>query len=343
MRLAIAGVGNNAAALAQGIAFYGSPQGQHLPGVTRPWLCGIHVTDVEIVAAFETDARKTGRPFTEAIFAGTNNYPMLPTGVTGPDPVVLEGITDPDHEAQIDRVADQLRDARADVLLYSLPTGLPQTALAYAHAAIRAGVHLVNCTPDPMARDEDVMKRATKEGVRVVGDDLQSHLGSSVVHGALLELVQDRGLTLSGSYQVNFGGNADFQNLVTNGSAKEHSKHNALRQRVADTGKVTVIPSGGFVPYLEDRKVAHISIEGRGWADTPVKLDVALGVQDSSNAAGVIIDLVRIAAAHTGAEEGGFPLLAAPLLKSAPIEGDVRHSMELARSLLEQASAQRNG
>ncbi|CAM5645698.1 inositol-3-phosphate synthase [Streptomyces fumanus] len=334
MRLAVAGVGNNISALVQGIGFYRQlDDEEELPGIAHPVLGGLRVTDIDVVAAFDVSETKAGRPLSEAIFAAPNNYPVLGAPQMTEDPEVLPGIADPDDEQQLTSVTKILRELDVEVLLYSLPTGLPEVARAYGRAAIAAGVAVVNCTPDPVAGLPDLQAEARAQGVPLVGDDLQSHLGSSIVHGALLALLEERGLTLSGSYQVNMGGNADFANLRKHGANKEASKHRALRQKVSRTDRVTVIPSAGFVSHLGDRKVAHLSIEARGWADMPVKLDVTLQVQDSSNAAGVIIDLIRIAAIARRRGETGFPVAATTLLKSpALVEDPLRqgdHALEL--------------
>jgi myo-inositol-1-phosphate synthase len=334
MRLAIAGVGNNTSALVQGLGFYGTERGKHLPGVARPSLNGIGVTDIEVVAAFDLANDKVGRPLSAAIFAPPNNYPNLHAPVVEPDPSVLMGISDATDAQQLRGVASVLEKQHAEVLLYSLPTGLPAIARAYAEAALAAGVAVVNCTPDPIAGLPELLEEARGKGVPVVGDDLQSHFGSSVVHGALLALFENRGLTMNGSYQLNCGGNADFANLRQRGGVKESSKHNALRQKVRDTSRVTVVPSAGFVPHLEDRKVGLMSFEALGWANMPVKLDVTLQVQDSSNAAGVIIDLIRIAVIARRRREGGFPIAATPLLKSPPIVEEPQRQLQHAHEML---------
>lgn len=340
MKLAIAGVGNNASALVQGVEFYRGAGGVERPGIGRPLLGGIHVCDVEFVAAFDASDRKVGLPLHAAIFAPPNNYPDIGVAPSTSKAVVSSGICNPADAAEVRHVARVLSESDAEVLLYSLPTGLPDIARAYAKAAIEAGVAFVNCTPDLVAGDPELLALAEERGVPLVGDDLQSHLGSSVVHGALLALYERRGVTLAGSYQMNVGGNADFDNLRRNGQGKERSKHNALRQKVDHTEKVKVVPSAAYLPYLGDRKVAHISVEGRGWANMPVRVEVKLEVQDSSNAAGVIIDLVRIAAAARRRRQGGFPVEATSLLKSAPIVGDAREQTAHAGVILASLEAE---
>lgn len=322
VRLAIAGIGNNVSALIQGVMFYGTNRGLHLPGVSRPILGGLSVTAIDFVAAFDVQGDKIGSPLSTAITKPPNNYPDLGMPAPMTDPVVARGIEDSSDASAVDRLAAQLRDSGAEVLLYSLPTGMPAIALAYARAALQAGVAFVNCTADPVARVKEHMELAEAAGVPVIGDDLQSHFGSSVVHGAVLALFDSRGVEVTGSYQLNCGGNADFRNLRCHGEGKEQSKHNALRQKVRDTSRVTVVPSAGFISHLGDRKVGHMAFEGVGWANMPVRLEVRLEVHDSSNASGVIVDLVRIAAVAQRQRAGGFALAAAPLLKSPPILGD---------------------
>ncbi|WP_344440546.1 inositol-3-phosphate synthase [Kitasatospora nipponensis] len=343
VRIGVVGVGNNISALLQGVQVYRNLEAAHgrdaegLPGVTRCDIGGVRVTDVRISAAFDVAAQKVGLPLTEAVFAAPNNYPRI-VEVLESQPVKVspgarfDGV--PEHlaalvpvDAHADRgiegVVEELLDTRTEVLLYSLPTGSPQAARFYAECALRAGVALVNCTPDPLATDPAIAARFTAAGVPLVGDDLASHLGSSVVHRTLLQLVADRGLDVDRSYQVNLGGNADFKNLLVRGEAKRTSKHNALGDTSSD--RVCVVPSGGYVPVLGDQKVGYVFVEALGWGGMPATLEVKLTVQDSSNAAGVIIDLVRLAALARRAGVGGPVHGAASLLKSPP-PGDTDRS-----------------
>ncbi|MFE0425825.1 inositol-3-phosphate synthase [Streptomyces sp. NPDC058953] len=287
------------------------------------------MSDISFVAAFDIHPNKKGRPFTEAVLAEPNNYPRLDVELPQVPVTVQPGLareedTEPSSEA-FRAVVDQLRESGAEVLLYSLPTGLQRTAEAYARAALEAGVAFVNCTPEVVARSPEILTAYEDAKVTLVGDDLASHLGTSVVHRALLGLLSERGLTLSSSYQLNLGGNEDFRNLREHGASKQQSKLNALAQEGVDTSNVEVIPSAGFIPHLGDNKVAMLNIEGLGWAGTPVSLDLKLKVQDSSNAAGVIIDLIRIAAASARLNRAGFPAAAVPVLKS-PVGGHPKYS-----------------
>jgi myo-inositol-1-phosphate synthase len=305
IKVAVVGVGNNTSALVQGIAFYSD--GNSLVGIRRPEVGGIGVTDVTVVAAFAISGDKVGRDLHEAIFVAPNNFPRIgrelpPSGVT-----VERGLVD---AADVERVAQALNEA--EVVLYSAPSGRPDTARAYAEVALRAGAAFVNTTSDPVARDETLRARFEEAGLPLIGDDLASQFGSSVVHKALLRLVEERGLTLVSSYQVNLGGTEDFRNLVENPNTKHRSKLNAV-----GSDKVQMAPLG-FLPQLKSEKVAHLNIEAQGWGGTGVSLDVHLKVHDPSGAAGVNIDLVRFAADALRNGRGGYLDEAATLLKSPP-------------------------
>ena len=345
LRLAICGVGNNISALYQGAQFYrelsadGVPDAE-LPGIKHPRIGGLGVSDIEFVAAFDVLESKVGQPFHEAVLAEPNNYPRLDVDLPKTDFLVEFGLTQSDLEGSegFERVVQSLRASSAEVLLYSLPTGLQWAAEAYAKAALAAGVAFVNCTPESVARQPELLARFEQQGVPLIGDDLASHLGTSVVHRALLGLLSDRGLTLLSSYQLNLGGNEDFKNLRVVGESKRASKLNALAQEGVDTSKVEVIPSAGFVSHLRDHKVGMLNIEAVGWAGTAASVDLKLKVQDSSNAAGVIIDLIRIGAAARRLGLGGFPAAAARILKS-PAGGHPSFTEEMITASLDRLDA----
>ncbi|WP_431884778.1 inositol-3-phosphate synthase [Micromonospora wenchangensis] len=318
VRLAVAGVGNNVSALLQGIEHYRHTFGElPLVGVTHPRLSGIGVDEIQCVAAFDIDPTKVGRSLAEAIHQGFNNFPRIVDAI-GEPAVVEHGIRDDEvRQTDVDHVVQHLRRTRSEVLLISLPTSRPAAALSYAEAALSAGVAVVNCSADPVVRVPDLLRRFSSASLPLLGDDLASQFGSSLVHRELLDLLSRRGLRVDGTYQVNLGGNEDFRNLRDSGEPKLASKLNVLSS-VPGVASLSVIPSGGHVPFLGDRKVAHISIEGRGWAGSRVVVELRLDVQDSSNAAGVIIDLVRMAADGRRRGVGGFHEDAIPLLKSPP-------------------------
>jgi myo-inositol-1-phosphate synthase len=309
VRVAVVGVGNNVSALVQGIALYRATGA--LDGVRHPDIGGIGVGDVEVVAAFATSPEKIGRDLSEAVFLPPNNFPRIRAGLPPSGTAVSRGLTAASPE-EVERVAGCL--SGAEVVLYAAPSGRPETALAYAAAALSAGAAFINTTSDPVARDLELLARFESAGVPLIGDDLASQFGTSVVHRALLELLAERGLTLDGSYQVNLGGTEDFRNLTEHANTKHQSKQNALG---ADGSAVAVAPLG-YLPHLESRKVAHLNVEARAWGGTPVVLDVKLTVHDPAGAAGVTIDLIRHAALALRHGHGGYPPVAAPLLKSPP-------------------------
>lgn len=306
VKVAVVGVGNNTSALVQGIAFY--RRSGSLVGVHRPIIDGLGVGDIEFVAAFAISPEKIGRDLADAIFLPPNNFPRLGGDLPATGVPVTEGLTD---TTEIDRVVAAL--AGAEVLLYSAPSGRPETARAYAAAACQAGVAFINTTSDPVARDPERMQQFEAARLPLLGDDLASQFGTSVVHNALLRLIEERGLTLISSYQVNLGGTDDFRNLVENPNTKRQSKLNAL----SAAGKVEMAPLG-YLPQLNSQKVAYLNLEAQGWAETSVSLDVKLKVHDPSGAAGVNIDLIRLAAIARRNGRSGFLAEATPLLKSPP-------------------------
>lgn len=321
-RVALAGIGNNVSALVQGVYYYrdlkaGQPDAE-LPGIRCPVIDGLGVDDLEFVAGFDVAQSKVGKALSEAILAEPNNYLRLDVELSDLGVAVEAGIfEDANADEQIARVAGLLAGSGAEVLLYALPTGRQWAADAYADAALRAGVGFINTTSDIVARNPETLERFIETGLPLIGDDLASHFGTSVVHKTLLNLLAERGLTLVSSYQFNLGGNQDFKNLSVNDSEKRQSKLNALAADEPTLNKVHMMPFG-YVPQLHDQKVAHVNVEGLGWAGAPVSIDVKLKVYDSSGAAGVTIDLIRYAVSARRSSTGGFVAYAAGLLKSPP-------------------------
>ena len=310
VKVAVIGVGNNISALVQGIALYRATGS--LVGIHRPVLDGLGVGDIDFVSAFATSPEKVGKDLTEAIFLPPNNFPRLTSELPLSGVTVLRGLTDAN---EVERVAAEL--AGAEVVLYAAPSGRQGTARAYAEAALRAGAAFINTTSDAVARDPQLLDRFATAGLPLLGDDLTSQFGTSVVHHALLRLLEERGLSLVSSYQVNLGGTEDFRNLVENSNTKLQSKLNALAASGSTADRVQVAPLG-YLSHLKSQKVAHINIEAQAWGETPVSLDVKLKVHDPSGAAGVTIDLIRIAASALRERRAGYLAEAAPLLKSPP-------------------------
>jgi myo-inositol-1-phosphate synthase len=310
VKVAVIGVGNNISALVQGIALHRTTGS--VVGIHRPVLEGLGVGDIDFVAAFATSPEKIGKDLTEAIFLPPNNFPRITNELPLSGVTVRRGLTDTN---EVERVAEGL--AGAEVVLYAAPSGRQKTAHAYAEAALRAGAAFINITSDAVARDPQLLDRFVAAGLPLLGDDLTSQFGTSVVHHALLGLLKERGLTLISSYQVNLGGTEDFRNLVENSNTKLQSKLNALTADGSTAGRVQLAPLG-YLPHLESHKVAHINIEAQAWGGTSVSLDVKLKVHDPSGGAGVTIDLIRMAANALRQQRAGYSAEADPLLKSPP-------------------------
>ena len=336
IRVAIAGVGNCASSLVQGVEYYRhADPADDVPGLMNVTLGGYHVGDLEFVAAFDVDAAKVGMDLGKAIFSSQNNTvrfaPVGELGVTVQRGPTVDGLgkyyrqTIEESPAEPVEVATALRDARADVLVSYLPVGSEQAQRLYAQAAIEARVAFVNAIPVFISSDVDFARRFTEAGVPIVGDDIKSQVGSTIVHRILTRLFEDRGLAVDRTYQLNFGGNMDFKNMLERErlESKKISKTQAVTSQLDEPlpdDSVHVGPSD-HVPWLEDRKWAYIRIEGRNFGDVPLNLELKLEVWDSPNSAGVIIDAVRCAKLALDRGIGG-PLLgpSAYFMKSPPVQ-----------------------
>ncbi|GGK41353.1 myo-inositol-1-phosphate synthase [Pilimelia terevasa] len=356
VRVAIVGVGNCASSLVQGVQYYrDADPHQRVPGLMHVQFGDYHVRDVEFVAAFDVDAKKVGRDVAEAIVASENNTIKLcdvpPTGVTvqrGPTHdglgLYYREIIEESDEQPVDVVA-ALREARADVVVAYLPVGSEDAAKFYAQAAIDAGCAFVNALPVFIASDPVWAQKFTDAGLPIVGDDIKSQVGATIVHRALAKLFEDRGVELLRTYQLNFGGNMDFMNMLERNRllSKKISKTQSVTSQIPHEmtkGDVHIGPSD-HVPWLDDRKWAYIRLEGRSFGDVPLNAELKLEVWDSPNSAGVIIDAVRAAKIALDRKVGG-PILSASsyFMKSPPeqyadhdahqaveafIQGDVTH------------------
>ena len=334
VRIAIAGVGNCASALVQGIHFYrDADPAAPVPGLMHVELGGYHVRDVEVVAAFDVDARKVGHDVAEAIHAGPNNtyrFAEVPTldvpvrrGPTldGLGPSLAERVPQSPEEP-VD-VAGELSDRGAQVLVSYLPVGSEEATRWYVEQALEAGCALVNCIPVFIASNPYWQKRFAKRGLPLLGDDVKSQVGATITHRLLARLFRERGVHLDRTYQLNFGGNTDFLNMLDRDrlEAKRLSKTRAITSQLdhelAD-GAIHVGPSD-YVPWLEDRKWCHIRMEGTTFGNVPLSCELKLEVWDSPNSAGVVIDAVRCARLALDRGVGG-PLAgpAAYFMKSPP-------------------------
>jgi myo-inositol-1-phosphate synthase len=337
VRVAIAGVGNCASSLVQGVEYYRDANPDDIvPGLMHVTLGGYHVRDVEFVAAFDVDSAKVGVDLSKAILAGHNNTIKFAT-VGHCDVTVQRGptfdglgtyyrdIVDESPAEPVD-VASALRGARADVLVSYLPVGSEEAQRHYAQACLDAGVAFVNAIPVFIASDPEWARKFSDAGVPIIGDDIKSQVGSTIVHRVLTRLFEDRGLALDRTYQLNFGGNMDFKNMLERQrlESKKISKTQAVTSQVEnyvlDADDVHIGPSD-HVPWLNDRKWAYIRMEGRNFGDVPISLELKLEVWDSPNSAGVIIDAVRCAKVALDRGVGG-PLVgpSAYFMKSPPVQ-----------------------
>jgi len=336
VRVAIVGVGNCAASLVQGVHYYADADPDaRVPGLMHVQFGPYHVRDIEFVAAFDVDAKKVGRDLSEAIVASENNTIKIcdvpPLDVTvqrghtydGLGDYYREIITESDDEP-VDVVAT-LRAARAEVLVCYLPVGSEDAARFYAQCAIDAGVGFVNALPVFIASTPEWAQKFTDAGLPIVGDDIKSQVGATITHRVMAKLFEDRGVELLRTYQLNFGGNMDFMNMLERKrlQSKKISKTQSVTSQIPhEMAKADVhIGPSDYVPWLDDRKWAYVRLEGKAFGDTPLNLEYKLEVWDSPNSAGVIIDAVR--AAKIAMDRGiGGPLLSASsyFMKSPPVQ-----------------------
>ena len=345
IRVAIVGVGNCASSLVQGVHYYRNASAEdRVPGLMHVDLGGYHVSDLEFVAAFDVDAKKVGRDLAEAIVAPPNNTVQFaqvpPIGVEVLRGPTLDGFgefyREVSDEADVDPVdvAEELRRAQVDVLVCYLPVGSEQAARYYAQAALDAGVGFINCLPVFIATDSEWAEKFRAAGVPIVGDDIKSQVGATITHRVLTRLFEDRGVTIDRTYQLNFGGNMDFMNMLERKrlTSKKVSKTQSVTSQLdAPIGRDNIhIGPSDHVPWLEDRKWAYIRMEGRNFGDVPISVEIKLEVWDSPNSAGVVIDAVRCARLALDRGIGG-PLLgpSSYFMKSPPAQftDDVCHRM----------------
>jgi len=336
IRLAIAGVGNCASSLVQGLEYYrNADPAEDVPGLMHVVLGGYHVRDVEVVAAFDVDAAKVGLDVGKAIYSGQNNTVRFANvgelGIQVHRGPTLDGLgtyyreTIEESPAEAVDVAKVLRESDADVLVSYLPVGSEEAQKHYAQACLDAGVAFVNAIPVFIASNPEWAAKFANANIPIVGDDIKSQVGSTIVHRVLTRLAEDRGMAVDRTYQLNFGGNMDFKNMLERERlmSKKISKTQAVTSQLDEplpADNVHVGPSD-HVPWLEDRKWAYIRIEGRNFGDVPLNIELKLEVWDSPNSAGVIIDAVRCAKLALDRGIGG-PLLgpSAYFMKSPPVQ-----------------------
>jgi myo-inositol-1-phosphate synthase len=310
VRIGIVGVGNCASSLVQGLTYYRDADGNEpVPGLMHVNLGGYHVSDIEVVAAFDVAASKVGHDVAEAIYAAPNNTQRFaevePIGVTVQRGKTLDGIgrylqdTIAEADVPVADVAEELRRSGVDVLVSYLPVGSELATQWYAEQALRAGCGFVNCIPAFIASRPEWEQRFADAGLPIVGDDIKSQVGATIIHRALVNLFRDRGVRLDRTYQLNFGGNTDFLNMLERErlQSKKISKTQAVTSQIdvpLASEDIHVGPSD-HVPWLTDRKWAYIRLEGTTFGGVPLNAELKLEVWDSPNSAGVVIDAVRCA------------------------------------------------
>ncbi|PYM28208.1 MAG: inositol-3-phosphate synthase [Candidatus Rokuibacteriota bacterium] len=347
VRVAIIGVGNCASSLVQGIQFYKhAREDAFIPGLMHPRVGGYHVGDIEFSAAFDIDARKVGKDLGEAIFEAPNNtvkFADVPNlGVTVQRGMTHDGLGT--YLAQMIQkapgstadIANILRDTGTQVVVNFLPVGSEMATKWYVEQVLEAGCAFVNCIPVFIAREAYWRRRFEERGLPIVGDDVKSQVGATIIHRILTHLFMDRGVRLEHTSQLNFGGNTDFYNMLERDrlQSKKISKTDSVRSQLAHelpADDVHIGPSD-YVPWLKDRKWAHIRLEGKGFGEQPINVELKLEVWDSPNSAGVVIDAIRCCKlALDRGLKGGLFAPSAYLMKSPPEQwpDDVaRHRLE---------------
>jgi len=341
IKIAIVGVGNCASSLIQGLFYYKNVKDERelVPGLMHNILGGYKIADIKVVAAFDVDARKVGKDVAEAIFAPPNctkvfykNVPRLGVKVKmGP---VLDGVAPHMKEYPEDKtfvvakqkpvdVVKELKKSGAEILINYLPVGSQKATEFYANCALKAGCAFINCMPVFIVSERKWAEKFEAKALPCIGDDIKAQVGATIVHRTLCHLFTQRGVIIEKSYQLNFGGNTDFLNMLSKErlGSKKISKTEAVESQLAKRlsyDNLHVGPSD-WVPWLKDNKIAYIRIEGRKFGSVPVEIEVRLSVEDSPNSAGCVIDAIRLAKIALDRKIGG-PLISASayLMKHPP-------------------------
>jgi myo-inositol-1-phosphate synthase len=310
VRVAIIGVGNCASSLVQGVEYYKDAEpGEFVPGLMHVDLGGYHVRDVEFTAAFDVTNAKVGKDLADAIWAHPNNTikfaDVAKTGVTVHRGMTHDGLGKYLSEVvekapgETDDVTGILKETGTDVVVNYLPVGTEDGTKWYAEQILNAGCAMVNCIPQFIARENYWQRRFEERGLPIIGDDIKSQVGATITHRVLTSIFRDRGVRVDRTYQLNFGGNADFMNMLererleSKKISKTYSIKSTLPYEIEDKN-IHVGPSD-YVPWLEDRKWAYIRLEGTAFGDVPLNAELKIEVWDSPNSAGVVIDAVRLA------------------------------------------------
>ncbi|MBD3183594.1 inositol-3-phosphate synthase [Candidatus Poribacteria bacterium] len=350
IKVAIAGVGNCASALVQGVEYYkNAKDDEFVPGLMHVNLGGYHVSDIEFAAAFDVDSDKVGKEFTEALLMPPNNTIQF-AKVPKTDVIVQRGPTfdglgkyyrltvDESEEKPVD-IAEVLKERNIDVLINYLPVGSDEAAKWYAEQAIKAGCGFVNCIPVFIAKRKEWQEKFEVAGLPIVGDDIKSQVGATITHRVLTKLFRDRGIKLIDTSQLNVGGNMDFKNMLQEErlTSKRESKTDAVVSQLDyDIGADHVhIGPSDHIPWLTDRKWCYISMRGTAFGDVPISLDLKLEVWDSPNSAGIVIDALRCC--RLAMDRGISGSLIGPsayFMKSPPIQYSDSEARDMVESFI---------
>jgi len=336
IKVAIIGVGNCASALVQGVHFYRRVQeGDFVPGLMHVTLGGYHISDIEFAAAFDIDSNKVGKDLSEAIFTPPNNTYKF-AEVPPMDVPVYRGMTHDGLGKYLKQVITKapgptsniiqiLKETETDVVVNFLPVGSEMATKWYVEQILEAGCGFVNCIPVFIARERYWQERFEERNLPLIGDDIKSQVGATIVHRVLARLFRERGVRLERTSQLNVGGNMDFYNMLERArlESKKISKTNAVTSQLDyDIGEKNIhIGPSDYVPWLEDRKWAYVRLEGRSFGDVPLNIELKLEVWDSPNSAGVVIDAIRCC--KLGLDRGSGGTLVAPsayFMKSPPVQ-----------------------
>lgn len=329
IRVAIAGLGNCASMLIQGIEYYKNKGSDYYEGLITPIIGNYKITDIEIVAAFDVSKNKVGKDISEAIFQPPNITPkiveMKKLGVRVSPGPILDGVAphmrdvfNPiESQINIDNVVEVLKESKAEILVNLLPVGSEKASRFYAEAALNAGTAFINAIPvfiasDPSGKFPELF---AKKGIPLAGDDIKGQVGATIFHRAITSLFRLRGVKVDETYQLNVGGNSDFLNMKTEERlySKRISKTKAVtstldnQEEIEKEGKIRIGPSD-YVPFLGNTKVAYIYVKGTGFAGMPVKVEASLEVDDKSNCAAVLVDVIRAVKVALDRKIGG-PLI----------------------------------
>lgn len=339
IKIAIVGIGNCASSLVQGLTYYkNAKKNDSIVGLMHPVLGGYAISDIEVVAAFDVNVTKIGKDLADAIYAKPNNTAIFAkvkkTGVIVQNAQVFDGIGEYLKDVvklskqEVPDPVDVLKKAKTDVLICYLPVGSQKAVEYWAEVCLNAKVGMVNCLPVFIASDPIWRKKFIKANIPIVGDDIKSQVGATIVHRVLANLFLDRGMPIDHTYQLNVGGNTDFQNMLERKrlTSKELSKTRAVTSQI-DLHDEDIKPEdihigpSDWVPWLKDNKVAFIRIESRHFGDVPMHIEARLSVQDSPNSAGVVIDALRCCKLALDHKVGG-PLIepSSYFMKSPPVQ-----------------------